>query len=92
MSKTHHGRMEHKLNLKEKHNLGRMASPSNQSTKSKALHKKIYQNNIFFYSKESFYCFFFLFDAKCFSIKSTSKQCFLFFYINTLKILKKISI
>jgi hypothetical protein len=40
MPKTHHGRMEHKLNLNEKHNLGRMASPSNPSTKSKPFHKK----------------------------------------------------
>ena len=38
MLKIHHGRMEHKLNSKEKHNLGWMASLSNPNTKLKALH------------------------------------------------------
>jgi hypothetical protein len=37
---THHGRMEYKLNSKEKHNIGRMASPSNPSAKLKTHHEK----------------------------------------------------
>jgi len=37
--------MKHKLNSKKKHNLGRMASPSNPSTKLKAFHDKLNQDN-----------------------------------------------
>jgi len=40
MPKTHHDRMEHKLNSEEKHNLSQITSLSNPNTKSKAINEK----------------------------------------------------
>jgi hypothetical protein len=40
MPKNHHGGMKQYLNSKGKHNLGRMASPLNPSTKLMAFYEK----------------------------------------------------
>jgi hypothetical protein len=40
MPKTHHDQMEHKLNSKEKRNLGQITSLSNPSIKSNAFNEK----------------------------------------------------